>query len=182
MPVELLTDIAYTDGRENMAGVKATAYIGLIADFLTLQVPTPTPATYGDRVKITTAHVLIENKATIKCFAMYDKAGVESPLVGGRKSKSFKPKYSFFYPGTDAEIVGLLGFIKNSDLIAFIPQMDESGYIQIGSADLAATIVAGSVKTGVGPEGEKGVMFELEAPCRDAWFVYTAAVPRLGVA
>lgn len=179
--MDLLTDVLYTDGRENMAGVKAFAYLGLEADFLTLQTPIANPVTYADRVTIAVAHVLKAAKATIKVFAMYDKAGVESPMVGNRKSKSFKPKYTFFYPGTEAECIGFLGLIKNSDLIAFIPQMDEAGYIQVGAEGLAASIVAGSVKTGVGPEGEKGVTFELEAPCREAWFVYTAAVPRLGV-
>ena len=179
--MNLLLDVAFADGQENMAGVKGAAYIGLLADFSTLQVPIANPITYADRVTIATAHVLAAAKATIKCFTMYEKSGVESPMVGGRKSKSFKPKYKFFFPGTQAACLGMLGLIKNSDLVAFIPQMDEAGYIQIGAADLAASIVSGSVKTGEGPEGEKGVMFEIEAPCREAWFVYTAALPRLGV-
>ena len=179
--MNLATDVLFSDDKENMAGVKGVAFIGRVASFQLLQTPVANPTTYEARVTIATAHTLNLNSATIKCFSMYEKSGVESPMVGGRKSKSFKPKYKFFYPGTDAACIGFLGEIKNSDLVAFIPQMDEAGYIQIGAADLAASIVSGSVKTGEGPEGEKGVMFEIEAPCREAWFVYTAALPRLGV-
>lgn len=181
MSLDLLTDVAYQDGKDNMAGTTKNAFIGVVSHFTSIAKPIAVPVALGDGVKITTAHVLATGKKLIKLFVMYEKSGVESTSVGQRKSKSWKPKAKFFYPGTQAEIIDLLSILGNPDLLAFMEPMDEEGLIQIGTEALPASLVSGSVKTGEGPEGEKGVMFELEAPSRKAWYIYTAVLPRLGV-
>lgn len=181
MGLELLTDITYQDGKDNMAGVTKDAFIGIVSHFSSIAKPIANPVALGDGVKIPTAHVLATGKKTYRVFNMYEKSGVESTKVGQRKSGSWKPKGKYFYPGTDAEIIDFVALILNSDLLAFQTPMDEAGMIQIGSEALPAYVITGSVKTGEGPEGEKGVMFEVEAPSRRAWYIYTAALPRLGV-
>lgn len=181
MGLELLTDIAYQDGKDNMAGLTKDAFIGVVSHFLSIAKPIAIPLVLGDGVKIVTPHVLSPGKKTFKLFVMYEKSGVESASVGARKSKSWKPKMKFMYCGTDAEMLDFVSLIQNADLLAFATPMDEAGLIQVGTEALPATLVSGSVKSGEGPEGEKGVTFELEAPSRKAWYIYTAALPRLGV-
>lgn len=178
--LDILTDMVYPDGQDNMAGVAKDAFIGIVSDFATIAKPIAVPVAIGDGVKIVTAHVLKATKKTFKFFVMYEKSGVESPMVGQRKSKSWKPKFKLFYPGGDAVAMDILSLLQNVDIIAWATPLDGVGLLQIGSEELPATIVAGSVKTGEGPEGEKGISFEVEAPSRKPYYLYTAALPRLG--
>jgi hypothetical protein len=180
--MDLSTDVLFTDGQDNMGGLTKRAYIGFEGAFTSLSTPVANPATYGARVTITDNHVLANGKKLIELYIMYDKSGIESPLVGSRKAKSYKPTATYFYPGNDADCIGFQDLIKNSDLITFNEQQDGDGYIQIGTRKLPASLVAGSVKTGVGPEGEKGIMFEIEAPSRAAYYLYTGDLPRVGAA
>lgn len=177
--IDLLTDVTYPDGQDNMAGLAKDAFIGVLSDFATIAKPAASAA-LGDRVIIKTPHTLKATKKTYKLFVMYEKAGVESPMVGSRKSKSWKPKLKLMYCGTDAQILDFLTTIQNVDLLAFATPLDGSGLIQIGTEELPATVVAGSVKTGEGPEGEKGVSFEIEAPSRAPWYIYSSPLPRVG--
>lgn len=180
--IDLLADVSYPDGQDNMAGITKTGYIALVSAFTTIATPDTDAvgAKLEDIVKIKTPHVLGATKKVYKLFVMYEKSGVESTSVGGRKAKSWKPKLKFFYCGTEAEILGFVTLIQNADLLAFAQPLDGTGLIQVGSEELPASLVAGSVKTGEGPEGEKGVSFEIEAPGRTPWYIYDAVLPLVG--
>ncbi|MHB8209108.1 hypothetical protein [Mucilaginibacter sp.] len=180
--MDLASDVIFADGQDNMGGIKKLAYIGVVGDFITISVPVPGDTDYGSTVIIATPHVLAPTKKTIALYVMYDKSGIEAASAGGRKQKSFKTKVTLMYPGNDAEIIGLLNIIKNSDVIILAePQNPEDGdYIQIGTADLPASLDTASIKTGNAPDGEKGVTLEFTAPSSAGWYVYNAEVPRLG--
>lgn len=179
--MDLSTDVLFADGQDNMGGITKRAFLAFISAFTTISKPVTNPTAYADRVTIATAHVLGAGKKMIELYVMYDKSGVDSPMVGGRKAKSSKPKATLMYPGTDADCVGLIDAIKNGDLLVFVKQQDGGpGYIQVGTEDLPASLVAGSVKTGTSPEGEKGITFEIEAPSRSPFYYYTAILPRVG--
>lgn len=178
--MDLSNDVIFVDGQDNMGGIKKLAYIGFVGDFTTIQTPADSPATYADKITISEAHVLASGKKTIALYVMYDKSGVESPTAGGRKQKSFKPKVTLMYPGNDAEIIGFTSIIKNADMLVFVEPMDGGDFIQIGSADLPATVDTATVKTGNAPDGEKGVTFDIVAPSNDPYYIYTAAIPRVG--
>lgn len=180
--MDLSKDVRFGDNQDNMAGVTKRAYIGFEFDFLTLATPIAVPVEYADRVTIATAHVLKPTKKIVELFIMYDKSEIESPLVGQRKGKSHKPKFKLFYPGTDAEVTGFYDFIKNADLILFAEPPEGDYLYQVGNKKLPASLVAGTWKTGAGPEGENGVNFEVEAPSSRPIYFYTAALPRVGAA
>lgn len=180
--MDLTADVIYGDGLQNMGGIKKLAYIGLANSFTSLATPVIPAVTYGDLVKIVTPHVLATGKKIIKLYVMYDKSGVTSPSAGGRKQKSSKPKMTLMYPGNDAEILGLVTLLQNSDCICFAqPQDDTVGYIQVGTADLPATLTTYNVITGTTPEAEKGVTLEFEAPSRTPYYLYEAVLPLIGV-
>lgn len=178
--MDLSTDVIFQDGIENMAGIKKRAFLAFCSAFTSIATPIGTPVTLSDRVTIATAHVLATGKKMIELYVMYDKSGVESPLAGARKGKSFKPKATLFYPGTDAECMGLIGLIKNADMLCFTQPQDGTGYIQVGTEGLPAYLDAGSVKWGTSPDGEKGITFEITAASHEAAYMYTATLPRVG--
>ncbi len=179
--MDLQNDVIYADGQENMGGLKKSAFIGLVSEFLSIATPIAVPAAYGDLVTIPGSHVLMTGKQTIELYVMYDKSGVDSPSAGQRKGKSSKPKATLMYPGNDAQILGLLSLIKNSDCLLFLEPLDNSaGYIQIGTQDLPATLTSYDIKTGNSPEAEKGVTLVFEAPSRVPYYLYTGILPRLG--
>lgn len=178
--MDLTTDVLYGDGQENMAGIKKIAFLAFVSSFTTISTPVASPSDYASRVTIATAHVLASTKKVIQLYVMYDKSGIESPLQGMRKGKSFKPKLTLFYPGTDAACLGLIGLIKNSDLLTWAQPQDGTGLYQVGTEGLPASLTAGSVKTGTAPDGEKGITFEIEAPSHEAFYVYTASLPTVG--
>lgn len=177
--MDLSEDVIFLDGIENMGGIKKRAFLSFVSDYLSIAIPTVS-TTLASRVTISTAHVLHQTKKTIELYVMYDKSGVESPTAGQRKGMSFKPKATLFYPGTDASVIGLIGLIKNGDMLCHCEPMDGEGLIQIGTEDLPASLTAGSVKTGTAPDGEKGVSFEISAPSHEAYYLYTAELPRVG--
>lgn len=178
--MDLTGDVLFADGQDNMAGITKRAYIGFLTSFTTISTPVANPTTFAARVTIADDHVLAAGKKVIELYVMYDKSGVESPLAGSRKAMSSKPKATLFYPGNDATCIGLMDTIKNADLLTFLEPQDGEGLIQIGTQKLPASVVAGSVKTGVGPDGEKGITFEIEAPSRAPYYIYTGDLPRLG--
>jgi hypothetical protein len=179
--MSILDDVRFPDGADNMAGITKSAFVALVSSFATLAKPIAVPVVLGDKSKIITAHVLKAAEKVHKVTVLYDKSGVESALVGGTKSHSWKPKLKLMYCGTEAEILDFVTLIQNAEIVAWAEPLDGTGLIQIGSEALPAYLVSGSVKTGEGPEGEKGVTFEVEAPSRTPWYIYTAALPRLGV-
>lgn len=179
--MDLTTDVIFPDNIDNMAGLTKRAYLGFASSFTTLSTPPATPTTYAERVTIADDHVLATGKKTSELYIMYDKSNIESPLVGARKAKSHKPKATYFYPGTDPECLGFYDLLKNGDIIAFNePQEDADYYLQVGTNKLPASLVNGSVKWGTGPEGEKGISFEIEAPSAKPIYIYAGALPRLG--
>jgi hypothetical protein len=179
--MDLSEDVLFPDGVDNMGGITKRAYVGFGSSFTTLSEPIVNPVAYEDRVTIATAHVLAPGEKLIELYVMYDKSGIDSPLVGARKAKSHKPKNTYFYPGDDAKCLGFYDLIKNADLVTFCEPQEGDHYIQTGTKGLPASLVAGSVKSGVGPEGEKGITFEIEAPSRRPYYIYTAVLPRVGV-
>lgn len=179
--MDLTTDVLFQDGIDNMAGITRRAFIGFVSAFTTLSLPPVNPTNYADRVTIADDHVLAAGKKTIELYIMYDKSMIESPLVGGRKAKSHKPKATYFYPGDDATALGVYDLLKNADLVTFNEPIEEGAYyIQVGTKALPASVVAGSFKTGTGPEGEKGITFEIEAPSARPVYHYTGDLPRVG--
>ena len=179
--MDLTTDVQFPDGIDNMAGITRRAFLGFVSAFSTLALPVANPTTYAARVTIATNHVLLTGKKLVELYIMYDKSMVESPLVGGRKAKSSKPKATLFYPGDDADALGFYDAIKNGDLALFLEPLEEGDYyIQVGTKALPASVVAGSYKSGTGPEGEKGITFEIEAASAKPIYHYTGDLPRVG--
>lgn len=178
---DILEDVQFPDGAKNMAGISKNAYIAFESSFTTLGEPVAEPGTLDAVVEISTAHVLKSGGKVHKLTVMYDKSTIESTMVGAtRKSHSWKPKAKLFYAGTEAKVLGFAATIQNADLITFLEPLNGEGMIQIGSSKLPAYVVSGSVKLGEGPEGEKGVTFEIEAPCDAPYYLYTAILPKLG--
>jgi len=178
---DILNDVMFVDTADNMAGITKTAFIAFVSSFTTIAKPIAVPVKMEDKVLIGTPHVLKAGEKVRKVFVMYEKSGIESPMVGSRKAMSWKPKLKLMYCGTDAQILAFVSGIMQGDLIAWATPMDGVGLIQIGTEELPASVVAGSVKTGEGPEGEKGVTFEIEAPSRQAWYIYTSPLPTAAV-
>ncbi|QTE38507.1 hypothetical protein J3L18_05365 [Mucilaginibacter gossypii] len=179
--MDLTTDVLFADGQDNMAGLTRRLFLAFASSFTTLSTPAANPTTYAGRVTIADDHVLATGKKVIEVYIMYDKSMLESPSVGGRKGKSWKPKITAFAPGTDMDTTGLLDTIKNADLIGFAePQEDAAYYLQVGTKKLPLSLVNGSWKSGTGPEGEKGITFELEAPSQRPVYFYTGDLPRVG--
>lgn len=179
--MDLTTDVLFADGIDNMGGLTKRAFLGFISAFTSLAEPPAVATTYAERVTIADDHVLAAGKKTIELYIMYDKSMIESPLVGGRKAKSHKPKATYFFPGDNATCMGMYDLIKNADMVTFNEPQEGTHYLQIGSTALPASLVAGSYKSGTGPEGEKGITFEIEAPSRRPVYFYTGELPRLGV-
>jgi hypothetical protein len=180
--MDLTTDVLFADGKDNMGGITKRAYIVFLSSLLTVAKPVANPSTYAARVTIEADHVLKTGKKLIEVSVLYDKSGVESPSVGMRKGMSSKPKMTLVAAGNEADMVGLIDLLKNSDCLTFAEPQEEDGdhLIQIGTEGLPASLTSYAISTGTGPEGEKTCTMVFEAPSRAPYYFYKGDLPRIG--
>jgi hypothetical protein len=160
---------------ENMGGTTSRAYIGALADFLSIKTPVPA-AGLDTLVEITTDHTFIATKCFKKMYCTQNKGEVNVESAGEIDGRSFKAKVKLFYPGNKAQAAGFAKQAKNDSFIILVehPDSADNGYSQVGTEMFPAKFT-GKWGSATNESGVRGWEFEFECPT-PAHYIYTGAV------
>lgn len=180
MNYDNITDLKATfgDGSENPSGIDELAYLIPVSWLQSSAKPTPALTTAAGLVTITGNHVLKTGKNPIEVNALFQKSGATSALEGEPLSKIFKSGVELFIPQISADNLGTATAIKNYRFIVLIRRPDQdTGFLQIGSASLAAYVEAMDANLGVGPTGEVGIKITVGSYGKSPYFFYNGELP-----
>lgn len=159
--ISLNNDVDWEDGRNNTPGIQQNIYMALKRDIATIPKPIITdPLLIGDQnasklVTITDNIVMNSYKQFRKLYSTLEAGELRSALQGERDGKSFKAELETFMPGSKAEFFGFVSLIKNSTLLALIPDMDDQTYM-LGDEKFGLQLINFQWGTGKGPSDRKG--------------------------
>jgi len=174
MPI-IFQDMLRTDGRNNDGGLLVFTYWALYTDILTFPKVPAAPAVLADAVTIASPFVMKTGKRFWQFQSTLLTSSLDSEGVGERDGRSAENKITLKRTGNEAEIIGWLEQVKNSDLILIATQISGSRRV-IGSEGLPASLEKFSIKSGAAVKDEISVTAEFMSVGRIAPF-YTAAVP-----
>ena len=174
MPINII-DFNGPDGQaDNMGGLTQRLFYARKADFLTIQTPVTTPATFDAVVDIVTAHIFKTGKCFKKMYITEDKGKLKADTQGDMDGHSFKQEVESFLPGSDSLAHGFAAKAKNDQWIVLAEQPDGK-LLQVGTEMFPARCIP-SFNTGSNASGTRGYDFKWgsSSPIN---YVYAAAVP-----
>ena len=169
------SDILWTDGQDNDAGLASELYYAPLADVATFPAVIAVPTNFDEKVTVSSDFVMQSGKQFFQIYGTLEKGSVISTLVGERDGKSFENMAKFVHPGNKPYLLGFLEYLKNTNLVFIVKELDGQMRI-IGSEDLPAKIDAAESTTGEAVADLKHIEITVKSIGRIAP-VYTGTVP-----
>jgi hypothetical protein len=162
-----LANLEWDNGQDNIPGTIPIAYFAIKSDIDNFPALVSSPSTLGEHGKLESSvgFTFLQN-GFFKIYGTEGSGKLSSEPQGEMDCKSFLNKYTFRYPGTTAEALGLCRQLNNSDA-AFLVKAADGTVHMIGHETLRA-VVAANVDSGDARTSSKGVTIEIscthEAP------------------
>jgi hypothetical protein len=171
----IFQDMLRTDGRDNDGGLLVFAYWALYTDILTFPKVPVAPTTLAEKVTIADPFVMKQGKRFWQFQSTLLTSSLDGEGVGERDGRSAENKVTLKRVGNEAEVIGWVEQVKNSDLVLIVSHINGNKRV-IGSEGLPASLEKFTIKSGGAVKDEISVVAEFMSVGRIAPF-YTAAVP-----
>lgn len=174
----VLTDLDW-DGGDNTGGVQQYFHFIQFSDIQTMPKPIVDDSdgngNLSDLVTISDNIVMKANKYPYKHYGTLEKSLLDSNLQGERDGKSFMNEFTFFKPGSKAEVLGFSQWMKNRKGIWLVPEHD--GQVRIvGSNSFPAFCKDMKITVGGKSGDEKGALITVESARKGPAAIFTGKV------
>jgi hypothetical protein len=170
-----MSDMLRTDGLDNDGGLKVIAYWTLYRDILTFPKVPADPSSFAAKVTIVDNFVMKSGKKFWQFQSTLLTPFLDSEGVGERDGRSAENKITLKRVGNEADIIGWLEYVKNTDLVLIVEHIGGSRRV-IGSEGLPCSLEKFSLKSGAAVKDEISVTAEFLSVGRIAPF-YTGTIP-----
>lgn len=165
---ELLASLEWADQQVNPSGIKTIVYYALkswIKTFPRIGGLLP-PGTPAENIIVAGDFEMVIGKTFLKLYSTQGKGKVDWEPIGEKDHKMFNNKGTFSFPdiGVDARSIAKQTINSNIVMIVPLPHESENRYVMIGDADYDVTVTIKGT-SGDKPGSEKGITFDIEAPC-----------------
>ena len=172
-------DTTHTDGSDNTPGVQRVILFARLSDIATLPVPILDDSTgsgsFSDLVTITGNIIMLPNKNFYQLYCTLETAKLDCKAQGSLDCMSYLNELSLFHPGQSAQLLGLLTWAKNSDLIILVPESDGQ-FRLLGRAGYPAKLSAGDSTTGATGTDKRGATATFKSIDKRPCAIFTGKV------
>lgn len=182
---DLTANVDWEDGQDNTAGIQQKIAIALLRDIATLpgpEVENPLAlgsASYSKLVTVSSNIVMNAYKKFIECYCTKEAGELKTELQGERDGKSFKSTLEVFMPGSKADFFGFVKLIKNSNLVAIIPDMDGQKYL-LGDRKFGLQLASFTWGTGKAAADRKGGTLTFDFNGNVPFYLFTGKIDLVG--
>ncbi|SDK35255.1 hypothetical protein SAMN05421823_102532 [Catalinimonas alkaloidigena] len=173
-----LQDILWPNGSNNDAGLARMHYYCALDDIDTFPAIAATPASATSAAELVTVaddFVFKSGKCFKEFYCTLEKGNMKSTLVGERDGKSAENTVTLFHPGNKDYLLGMIEYLKNTNLVVLVRELD--GQIRIfGSEYLPANLDVAESDSGTKVADLKGITVTVKSIGRIAP-IYTGAIP-----
>ncbi|HNX87694.1 MAG TPA: hypothetical protein PKH58_01315 [Paludibacteraceae bacterium] len=163
---ELFEQLEWLDGQINPSGIKNIVYFAPKSWIKTIPRVTTPVATSTENVVVSGDFIMESGKTFLRLYSTQGKGKVSWEPSGEKDHKIFLNKGIFSFPDISVAARSMAKQLINSNVVIIVPlpHETEKRYIMLGDADYDVTV---SIKgdSGDKPGSEKGITFEVEAPC-----------------
>lgn len=165
----------FSEGMNNMGGLRSIGYYGFIADVASFPELPAAPATLEESIVIVEDIVMKPGKTMYAMYGTAETAGLNGEGQGERDGKSTKRTATWFYPTTSKRSLGAALKFQNRRMF-FLYQEHDGKFRLHGSPWFPAEVSANDT-TGTAVTDRKGVTFTIAdsgfGPCP----VYEGLIP-----
>ncbi len=144
-----------------MGGIAQIVYFGPWEDVETWPTKPSEPSTLEENGKLTGDITMKEGKQLYSLYITDDTGEFQIEPVGEKDGKSFVLHLRLFHPGLNPNVLGLLNFMKNDNMVFIVPDNNGAKFL-MGDAIRPATFEGPHTGQGTGGEtaGRRGVGME----------------------
>lgn len=124
--------------------------------------PSPGSSTAAELVTLSGQFTLGPGKKWFPMYSTLDTGRVTDKLVGEEDGKSWEHVFEWFYPGTEAQAMGLISMFANHRM-AFIATEANGQRRMIGNATFPARLTMAEIDTDLKTAGRKGIKLKVES-------------------
>ncbi|NCD40938.1 MAG: hypothetical protein EOL88_02485 [Bacteroidia bacterium] len=154
-------DLLWSDGTENMGGLKTIGYYALWADIDEFPSFPAAPATAADEVTLEGNFRMKTGKYWKKLYSTMETSELIDENQGEWDGQSFVHKATIFFPGTKAEALGFAKLANNSNMVFIFDELSGGNRRVIGSEGIPAKVKP-SFTTGKATADRKGMTMEIQ--------------------
>jgi hypothetical protein len=154
-------DMLWSDGQENMGGLKTIGYYCLWADIDEWPSFPASPTSAAEEVTYQGNFRLKPGKHWNKLYSTMETSKVDDENQGEWDGQSFIHKANIFYPGTKAEVLGFAKLANNSSMVFIFDELSGGNRRVIGSEGIPAKVKP-SFTTGQATADRKGMTLEIQ--------------------
>lgn len=178
-----LADLTHTDGDDNSAGIQGYIYIAKLADIETLPVPVLDDSTgdgdFADLVTISDDIIMLPFKSFKQVYVTLETGQLDGKAQGEFDGMSFSNEFEFLIPGSGAEALGFGQWVKNSNLIMLVPEVD--GRVRLfGHQGFPAKLASADSTTGKKASDRKGITYKFRSSRKGPAPIFTGSVKLQG--
>lgn len=175
---DLFKSLEWADGQINPSGIKTIVYYAPKSWIKTFPRIVSPVLTSEENIVVAGDFEMVTGKTFLKLYSTQGKGKVDWEPMGEKDHKMFLNKGSFSFPdiGVDARSTAKQTINSNIVVIVALPHESEKRFIMIGDADYDVTVTIKGT-TGDKPGSEKGITFDIEAPCTTPMPGYAGALP-----
>jgi hypothetical protein len=162
---------------ENMGGITQKVYFAFYADVDTWPTKPTSPTTLAANAVLTGDVVMKAGKGFYELYITDDTGEFNIETVGEKDGKSFVQHLSFFHPGFNTNIVGLMNVAKNENLV-FIVEDNNGIMFLMGDDSRPATLEGSPDGAGTGKEtsARRGISMEFTYKTSNN-YIYAGTIP-----
>lgn len=163
---ELFEELEWADGQINPSGIKNIVYYAPKSWIKTFPRITNPVTTTAENMVVDGDFEMEAGKTFLRLYSTQGLGKVYWEPLGEKDHKMFVNKGTFSFPDISTAARSLAKQLINANVVVIVPlpHETEKRYIMLGDADYDVTV---SIKgdSGDKPGSDKGISFEIEAPC-----------------